>query len=471
MASPIEVDSTTTTTERLESFTIDFANYPDNADDYNYVDEAIVVGNFTTSTTTERDDTNDRRQSGWDQKDVALNVFGLGRKSVESTADDDDDDKGDDDDDEGCVCNPLDDIYKWDKKLQRHFTEHAFSYRFCFFGVMLMTIYELIQCVTSYRTYFFKFSNWLDIALIFISYAVFFGSFGNEPSYFKKVCAVLILIMAAQTIQLIAKVSILSMSLHMTIFKRVSATFLKTISLYMIMILAFAMSFYTLHNSSEEDKDSEGNKQISFSDPFMAIITTVRMMLSDFDNININQDEYFQGFMFLIFVVFITIVLFNLLNALAISDTHQILLVAELVDTKKRVSILNSYEKLFSIMKLSFSNIFPAMATFFITPNKDDVIKIKRDYCSSDHGVIVSMEKDAAPKFKTLETRKVLFISTKTMRMSRELIEKFLDFVKIRNIKAVEQTNQMARMEVEKQLQRMQESIEGIREQLSKNQK
>lgn len=268
-------------------------------------------------------------------------------------------------------------------KHQEMFKHYAWSYRICLVGVIIMTLYEIVQCFTSFKKYFFKLSNYLDVTLITLAYIVLIGWCSVEPEHFKKFRAITILVMAAQTIQLISKVSFMSMSLHMTMFTKVCATFLKTIALYLILILAFAMSFYTLNDderfvSVPGDKKDDNENHESFSNPFVSIITTIRMMLSDFDKVNIEPEDYFQGLLFLLFVVFITVVLFNLLNALAISDTSEIIKNAELVDIKKRISILSSYEKVFKVLKLSFANIFPEMATFIITPNKDKIIRIKR---------------------------------------------------------------------------------------------
>lgn len=329
-------------------------------------------------------------------------------------------------------------------RFENHFEDNALSYRICLLGVLLMTIYEIVQCYSSWRKYFFKLSNWLDIALIFLSYVVLIGSFKVEPEDFKRVRAIMILVMAAQSIQLVAKVSILSMSLHMAIFKRVCATFLKTISLYLIMILAFAMSFYTMNDVEENanlmqppDGGDDDNAK-SFSDPFMSVITTVRMMLSDFDTIKLKEKDRFQGAMFLLFVILITVVLYNLLNALAISDTNNIIKDAELVDTKKRISILYSYEKLFFYLSPSFINILPRMSTIMLTPNSDDTIKVKRSF-GSKRDVSVLIHKTAKPqKFEILTTRKWMFWKDRPLRLSRKFMTKFVDFVRAQQDQRIE---------------------------------
>lgn len=320
-----------------------------------------------------------------------------------------------------------------DAKRWKLLSENEISYKLCFFGVILLTIYEVIQFATSYKKYFFKFNNWLDIAMISLSFVVLVKSFDFKPDHFKKIRSVMILIMAAQTIQLISKVSFLSMSLHMTIFKKVCATFLKTIALYMILILAFAMSFYTLNdrkgsgsiNSIKTSSQSEEND--NFSDIFVSIITTVRMMLSDFDSMKVKPEDRFEGIIFLLFMILITAVLFNLLNALAVKDTDDLMKIAEIIDTKKRILILNSYEKLFKLFNLTFANIFPQMATVIIRPNNNNKVQ----------GVQNSGESRFVPiyetsKFDELEGWKESFRLGKT-ELSSKIMKKTVRFVKESN--------------------------------------
>lgn len=245
------------------------------------------------------------------------------------------------------------------------------SYLFCLFGVFLMLAYEVAQFSRSYKKYFLKISSWFDLMLISLSITVLLFNSLIITKHFKNVRALTVLVMAAQTIQLVAKVPLLSMSLHMAMFQRVCVTFLKTIALYLILVLAFAMSFYTLNNKKVSDCDETG----PFSSIFMSVITIFRMMLADFDKINIKPHHHFHGVMFLLFVLFITVILFNLLNSLAISDTQKIMEQSEMVNTKKRISTLNSYEKLFATLNLSFANILPGFSTITLRPNESNAIK------------------------------------------------------------------------------------------------
>lgn len=162
------------------------------------------------------------------------------------------------------------------------------------------------------------------------------------------------------------------------------------------------------------------------------------MMLSDFDTIKLKEKDRFQGSMFLLFVILITVVLYNLLNALAISDTNNIIKDAELVDTKKRISILYSYEKLFFYLSPSFINILPRMSTIMLTPNSDDTIKVKRSF-GSKRDVSVLIHKTAKPqKFEILTTRKWMFWKDNPLRLSHKFMSKFVDFVRAQQDQRIE---------------------------------
>jgi len=307
-----------------------------------------------------------------------------------------------------------------------------------------MTLYEFVQFIMSYKRYLMKLSNWLDLILIYLSYVVLLKPFDTSPDYFKNIRALTILVMAAQTIQLVAKVSILSMSLHMAIFKRVCATFLKTTALYLIMILAFAMSFYTLNeddkNGDSLDKikaDGEVNKdeeKSGFANPFMAVITTVRMMLADFDNLKIADNDLFQGLVLLLFIILITVVLFNLLNALAIRDTNEILTDAELVERKKRISILHSYEKLFKFFNVRMADILPELSSIVLTPNRDNIVRVKNDF-NMNNDVKILMTKNIRKFDKLINMNRLIFWKSDNdvMKMSSKSLHKIVDFAKKHN--------------------------------------
>lgn len=350
--------------------------------------------------------------------------------------------------------NSTDTPGSWNKRFHNHFHEHKKAYIFCVIGVVLITIYEIIQFARSFKTYLLKLSNWFDIALICLSFFVLLGSFDLKPESFKQVRAIAILIMAAQTIQLIGKVSFLSMSLHMAIFKKVSTTFFKTFALYLIQIIAFAMSFYTLYDEDPNPNDdlklnnSEvEEKQESFANPFVSMISIVRMMLSDFGQIDIKPTEHFQGLVFLLFVSLITVVLFNLLNALAISDTADMMKDAERVDTKKRITILYSYEKFLSMFNFTFACILPEVSRISIMPNKSYSVKVQSVF-RGENQTNSKQNSSLAERFASVLRRKLNIWKkgNKNLEFSCKIVKKIVDFVELRNEKeSIEIEKQMTR--------------------------
>jgi hypothetical protein len=174
----------------------------------------------------------------------------------------------------------------------------------------------------------------------------------------------------------------------------------------------------------------------TFSNPFLSVITTVRMMLSDFENVKIKPEDHFHGFIFLLFIVLITVVLFNLLNALAISDTNNILRDAELVDTKKRISILSSYERFFSFFKPTFTSIFPQVSKIILTPNKDNVVKVAR-FPSPSVNVIVTIHKTAKQlKYRNVHAFNCLLWKNKGkfLTLSSNLMKKLIERLENQNL-------------------------------------
>lgn len=70
------------------------------------------------------------------------------------------------------------------------------------------------------------------------------------------------------------------------------------------------------------------------------------MYTGEFDATDMDLNSDASCIIFTIFVFLITIVLFNLLNALAVSDTAAIREKGELVDLIQRINVLESYEKI-----------------------------------------------------------------------------------------------------------------------------
>lgn len=236
---------------------------------------------------------------------------------------------------------------------------------FSFISILMLALRELFQFILSRTIYLRSVINYFEIALIILGTILLFKNHDDDMDYthLRILRAVTILFAAYEFLQLVGTLPYLSISTHMIILKKVAFTFFRSLLLYSILLLAFALSFYSLFggksdaksndNSTKTDEKSddkendEGDLFNSFSNPGLAIIKTFVMLTGEFDASSLALERNASySIIFLLFVFLITIVLFNLLNALAIDDTQQIRVEGELVDFCERINLLNKYERI-----------------------------------------------------------------------------------------------------------------------------
>lgn len=117
---------------------------------------------------------------------------------------------------------------------------------FLFLSMILLESYEII---TSFKTYFFKLGNWLDLLMIgTIIYAVIESDKDSAEammSDLQRAGAFLILFVAGQCIKIVGA------SIYTTMFRKVCSTFLKLIAMYSFIFLTFALSFHIIFNAEQ----------------------------------------------------------------------------------------------------------------------------------------------------------------------------------------------------------------------------
>ncbi|CAG9809305.1 unnamed protein product [Chironomus riparius] len=231
-------------------------------------------------------------------------------------------------------------------------------------SIIMLAIREAFQFFLSPINYLKSVVNIFEIILIILGCALIFV-YNNEQdsndTFLRVLRAVTILFAAYEFLQLVGTLPYLSISTHMVILKKVALTFFKSLLLYSILLLSFALSFFSLfggHNNDKSDasnstdskKDEAEEEQDNFNSfgyPGIAIIKTFVMLTGEFDASALALEKSgAYSIIFLLFVFLITIVLFNLLNALAIDDTQQIRVEGELVDFCERINVLNKYERM-----------------------------------------------------------------------------------------------------------------------------
>jgi ankyrin repeat protein len=213
--------------------------------------------------------------------------------------------------------------------------------------LILLMLRELFQLVTSPSKYFRSPENYLEILLIITSSCIVFSNWvhNNARPHFY---AIAILLSWAELVLLIGRHPRLSTNIEM--FKTVSWNFLKFLAWYAILIIAFALSFYTLFRdcASGTGCGDGGSDENFFLNPAMSVFKTTVMLTGEFDTASIPFVAIpgTSHIVFVLFIFLIAIVLFNLLNGLAVSDTQAIRDDAEVVSYVSRVKLLSDIEAL-----------------------------------------------------------------------------------------------------------------------------
>lgn len=122
--------------------------------------------------------------------------------------------------------------------------------------------------------------------------------------------------------------------------------------------------------------------------PGVAVIKTLVMLTGEFEFGNLEIHQTSNYIIFVLFVFLITIVLFNLLNALAVSDTQIIKAEGQLTDLIQRISVLNKYERIISNGNSSIARWLRGTINVFrhwiptgkiaVFPDKDNEVKTVR---------------------------------------------------------------------------------------------
>uniref|UniRef100_A0A182MTJ4 Ion transport domain-containing protein n=1 Tax=Anopheles culicifacies TaxID=139723 RepID=A0A182MTJ4_9DIPT len=211
-------------------------------------------------------------------------------------------------------------------------------------GWIYLVFRELIQFLLNRRFYIRSLDNYLEVSLILTSGAVLLWDFDDQTR--RVVSSCVILLCAVEFTLLVGTLPFLSISTHMVMLKTVSRNFLKCLVLYSIILLAFALSFYTLFRptgSAQDDGDDDQFNQ--FGEVPLALVKIVVMFTGEFEAANIKfQQSSLSYVIFTLFLFFVSIVLFNLINGLAVSDTAAIKAESEIISIMQKVFLINKYE-------------------------------------------------------------------------------------------------------------------------------
>uniref|UniRef100_A0A336N1Y4 CSON004907 protein n=1 Tax=Culicoides sonorensis TaxID=179676 RepID=A0A336N1Y4_CULSO len=281
-------------------------------------------------------------------------------------------------------------VFFYGRNVEHGFLSQLFTL-LIIIGIFFVAFRELAQLIINPLNYIKSFINYFELALVVMTITVLVTTpkdFHEYKNYHRVLASITILLAALELSLLISSLPNSFISMHIVMLKRVSYSFFKSLSINSIILLAFAFCFYTLFNDpssgeqpkntssidvptneNAEDKADEFNRFIS---PGTAIIKTIVMLTGEFEAASIDFDVNASSyFVFLMFVFFMSIVLFNLLNGLAVSDTQIIKSEAEVTHFSEKAFTLHRFERSFMTQN------FGILSTFFKTSEVTRYIRNK----------------------------------------------------------------------------------------------
>jgi len=192
-------------------------------------------------------------------------------------------------------------------------------------------VYQLLVCRMNYIK---SKENWLEILLIIVTFASCSGIV-DSIEVNRHLFAIAILLGWFELLLLLGRLPLLSVQTEMLI--RVCCTFLKFMGAYIVLILAFAFSFYIIFKEDVKKDDA-----VLFTNPVISIVKTIVMFSGEFDasELPFNTLPVTSHVIFLLFVFFVAIVLLNLMNGLAVGDTSKCKEDAEILSVVASVRLI-----------------------------------------------------------------------------------------------------------------------------------
>jgi ankyrin repeat protein len=261
--------------------------------------------------------------------------------------------------------------------------------------LVLLCVREVCQLLVYRRNYIMSKENWLELLLIAVTFQSCSGIV-DSIEVNKHLFAFAILLGWFELVLLLGRLPLLSIQTEM--FKTVSWTFLRFMAGYIILILAFAFSFYILFEENVEVGDA-----VLFNDPLISILKTIVMFAGEFEVSSLPFDTLpgTSHVIFLLFVFFVSIVLLNLLNGLAVGDTRKVREDAETLSIVARVKLITNIFYVFSALP-NFMNHYVT----FEDKEKELFLNKKKNIRSTDLRSlqrIINEKREKNKKEKTVE--------------------------------------------------------------------
>ena len=208
--------------------------------------------------------------------------------------------------------------------------------------LVLFVLRELLQITVSVKRYLTSVENWVEVGIILLTVVLIATEGSGNFQLNRHLAAIAIVLSWGELIVLVGRhPKLKEYNIYVTMFLRVLKTFLLFFTWYCLFIVAFGLGFFIMLHK-EVDKDSKEEEYVFFNKAWLSLVKTTTMFVGEleFSDIPIDLDSHLAPLsyvFFLSFVFLIVIVLMNLLNGLAVSDTGLIREKAEIYSYRCQV--------------------------------------------------------------------------------------------------------------------------------------
>ncbi|XP_066947052.1 transient receptor potential channel pyrexia-like [Macrobrachium rosenbergii] len=225
----------------------------------------------------------------------------------------------------------------------------------------LILVQQLLSLLQNKLAWFRSLSGVLHVVITLLVLAVIPYPIPQIWQY--HLASLLLLLMWTECMLLIGRFP--SCGIYVVMFTRVAKVFLRIFAIYFCLLVAFCSAFYiTMHchykvRSQEDEKSSilsdqpkEDGENTVFSNLIPAFIKTLTMMIGDVGFSDLNEElshlQVTGHVIFVLFVILVSIILSNLLVALAVNDVQGLRNSAHLERLIKQTELVFKMEKNFA---------------------------------------------------------------------------------------------------------------------------
>ena len=190
------------------------------------------------------------------------------------------------------------------------------------FFIAILLVREFFQLGIAPLRYLFSPENYIELAMMGCTVAVL--AHWDDPDPWRHISAIAVLLAWTEGLLLLGRHP--QLSIFVTMFTTVSLTFLRLLTWYSVLLIGFGLSFFIVFGGEKPAEDGKEAKESAFASIPVSLLKVVAMMTGELEygDLPFDASPFISRFIFLAFLFLITIVLLNLLNGMAVSDTQAI---------------------------------------------------------------------------------------------------------------------------------------------------